>query len=88
MCGVRNRQEKGKEVLLNTDNLETILGLGVNKVLAADFEWIQSSRGAGERTHGCEETSVRLRGQLLVIIELRQAHTIIVKSSGYRKSIN
>lgn len=41
----------GKEVLLNTDNLETILGLGINKVLAADFEWGQSGRGAGKRTH-------------------------------------
>lgn len=49
-----------RQALLNTDNLETILGLGVNKVLAADFERGQGGRGAGERTHGCEELSVRL----------------------------
>ena len=76
----------GKEVLLNTDNLETILGLGVNKVLAADFEWGQSGRGAGKRTHGCEETGVRLNGQILGHND-RDAttHTIMVKSK-YRKS--
>jgi hypothetical protein len=76
----------GKEVLLNTDDLETILGLGVNKVLAANFEWGQSGRGAGERTHGCEETGVRLKGQFVGYND-RDAttHTIIVKSK-YRKS--
>lgn len=75
----------GKEVLLNTDNLETILGLGVNKVLAVDFEWGQSGRGAGKRTHGCEETSVRLKGQLLSHNDRDGTiHTIIVRSKVER----
>jgi hypothetical protein len=41
----------GNCVLLNTDNLETILSLRVDEVLSADLKWGQSSSGADKRTH-------------------------------------
>jgi hypothetical protein len=47
-------------VSLNTENLEPVTGLGVDKVLALDLERSHSGGGAGEGTDGREETSVGL----------------------------
>lgn len=47
-------------VSLNTEDLEPVTGLGVDKVLALDLEGSHSSGGAGEGTDGREETSVGL----------------------------
>lgn len=44
--------------LLNTENLETGIGLGVDKVLALDLQRSESGRAAGESADGREETSV------------------------------
>lgn len=50
---------RGK-VSLNTENLEPITGLGVDKVLALDLEGSHGRGGASEGANGRKETSVGL----------------------------
>jgi hypothetical protein len=56
----RHRNAGRGIVLLNTENLEPVTGLGVDKVLALDLEGSHGGGGAGEGTDGRKETSVGL----------------------------
>ena len=46
-----------RDISLNTDDLETLLGIGVDKVLAIDLKSLQSECGASQGTGGREETT-------------------------------
>lgn len=54
---MRDTDRGMRDILLNTDDLKTLLGLGIDKVLAIDLEGAQSQRGASQGTGGREETT-------------------------------
>lgn len=49
-----------REISLNTDDLEALLGIGVDKVLAIDLESLQGECRASQGTGGRKETTGRL----------------------------
>lgn len=49
-----------QKILLNADDLEALVGLGVDKVLALHFERDDGGGSAGESTDGRSETTVGL----------------------------
>jgi hypothetical protein len=46
-----------RDISLNTDDLETLLGLGVDKVLAINLKRLQGQRRTSQGTGGREETT-------------------------------
>jgi hypothetical protein len=60
-----------RESLLDTENLESITGLTVDKVLSADLDGMDGIGGGRKRRHSGEQTSVRLSmGLVLVLVNI------------------